>query len=45
LRGKRNEPAYVVHIARRIAEIKEIELDILSKVTTDNAKTLFKLDI
>ena len=45
LRGKRNEPAFIIHTTKRISELKEIELDVLAKVTTENAKTLFKLDI
>lgn len=45
LRGKRNEPAFVVHTAKKIAELKEIDLEILAKVSTENAKSLFRLDI
>ena len=45
LRGKRNEPAFIVHTAKKIAEIKEIELELLGKITSENAKSLFKLDI
>jgi TatD DNase family protein len=42
-RGQRNEPAYVVHTAQCLAEIREIDLLSLAKVTTENAKRLFKL--
>ena len=45
LRGKRNEPAFVIHTAKKIAKIKEIDIEILAKVTTENAKSLFRLDI
>ena len=45
LRGKRNEPAFIVHTAKKIAELKEIELELLGKITSENAKSLFKLDI
>ena len=41
-RGKRCEPAFVVHTAKRLAEEKEISLDELAKITTHNARTLFK---
>jgi len=41
-RGKRNEPAYVRHVAEHIAELKGVSLDILSTATTDNFKRLFK---
>lgn len=45
LRGKRNEPAFVVYIAQKIAEVKNMELDLLAKITTENAKKLFRLNI
>jgi len=45
LRGKRNEPAFIIHTAKKIAEIKEIELELLGRITTENAKSLFKIDI
>ena len=45
LRGKRNEPAFIVHSAKKIAELKEIEPELLGRITSENAKTLFKLDI
>jgi TatD DNase family protein len=40
-RGKRNEPAYVVHTARKIAEIKGKSFEEVAAVTTANAKALF----
>jgi TatD DNase family protein len=42
-RGKRNESAYILNIAERIAEIKNISLEEVSNITTGNAVTLFKL--
>jgi TatD DNase family protein len=42
-RGKRNEPAYVVHTARRIAEIKGLSLEDVGRITSRNAKELFSL--
>jgi len=42
-RGKRNEPAFLVHTAWRIAEILQISTEELALATTANAKTLFKL--
>jgi TatD DNase family protein len=41
-RGKRNEPAYIPLIAKRIAEIKTISVDEVKKQTTANAIALFK---
>lgn len=43
-RGKRNEPAYVRHIAEFLAEAMSIPLDDLAKRTTDNAVALFNLE-
>lgn len=40
-RGKPNEPAFVAHTARRIAEVKVIPPDDLARATTQTAATLF----
>jgi TatD DNase family protein len=42
-RGKRNEPAYVVHTARAVAAIRDVPLDELVSQTTANFECLFKL--
>ena len=42
-RGKRNESAYVVHTAEKLAEIYEIPLRQLTDLTTKNAIELFGL--
>ncbi|MCE0493568.1 TatD family hydrolase [Vibrio salinus] len=42
-RGKRNEPAYTALIAERIADLRGMETKDIDKVTTRNAKTLFRL--
>lgn len=42
-RGERNEPKYIPLIAEKIAELKNIELDEVAKITTNNAKNIFKL--
>jgi len=41
-RGKRNEPSYVMHVAEKIAELKEITLEELADLTTKNCLTLFE---
>lgn len=40
-RGKRNEPAYVEHVCRKIAEIKGLKFDEVDSITTANAKHIF----
>ena len=42
-RGKLNEPSNIVFIAKKISEIKNISLDQVSKITTNNAKIFFKI--
>ena len=43
-RGKRNESAYVVHVGRRIAELRNIPVEQLAMATTNNAKQLFGIE-
>ncbi len=40
-RGKRNEPAFVSHIADKIAEIHMTTREQVAEITSDNAKNLF----
>ena len=40
-RGKRNEPSYIVNIAKKIAEIKNIDLAAVGNVTMNNTLRLF----
>ncbi len=40
-RGKQNEPAFVVHTAAALAELKAVEADELAAVTSENFYTLF----
>ena len=42
-RGKRNEPAFLVHTAKRIADILQMTLEELAAITTTNVKDLFQL--
>jgi len=43
LRGKDNEPAFIVHTARKVAEVREVSLTEISRITTANAVRLFDL--
>ncbi|MFA6429918.1 MAG: TatD family hydrolase [Patescibacteria group bacterium] len=40
-RGKRNEPVYVEEVAKKIAEIRGISLEEVTRISTENARKLF----
>jgi len=42
-RGKRNEPAYVIEVAKKIAEIKNLPLKEVEKKTFENAFRFFRI--
>ncbi len=42
-RGKRNEPAFIIETARKLAELKSISLEEIARVTSDNFRRLFHL--
>lgn len=42
-RGKRNEPSLLIHTAKVIAELRGISLEDIARITTLNAKKLFKI--
>lgn len=44
-KGERNEPLYVVYVAEKIAQIKQITSEKVMETTTQNAKKLFNLPI
>lgn len=41
MRGRRNEPAFLVHVAEALAQLKETDLETVSRMTTQNALKLF----
>lgn len=42
-RGKRNEPSYIPYIVERLASVKNIPIDEMARLTTENAMRLFGL--
>ncbi len=42
-RGKRNEPAYVVHVLREVARVRGMDEEAMATITDNNAKALFGL--
>ena len=43
-RGTRNEPSYVVEVAKKIAEIKVLPFEEVCKITTNNTIKLYNLE-
>jgi len=42
-RGSRNEPSYVILVAKSIAKIKNTSLEKVDRITTQNAGKIFKI--
>jgi len=44
-RGKRNEPAFINFVAQKIAEVKDIPVQQVARITTANAQNLFGFEL
>jgi len=44
-RGKRNEPAFVVEVARRIGELRGLVMEDVGRQTTENFRRFFRLGV
>ncbi len=42
-RGKRNEPAHVVHVAEQIARLKGVAFEELARITAENTRRVFRI--
>ncbi len=42
-RGKRNEPAYVVHVVKRLAELRGVSYDRMAEITRENTEKVFNI--
>ncbi|WOD40723.1 TatD family hydrolase [Nodosilinea sp. E11] len=40
---RRNQPAFVYHVAASLSSLRQVDFDVLAQITTHNALTLFKL--
>ncbi|UCH32578.1 MAG: TatD family hydrolase, partial [Candidatus Bathyarchaeota archaeon] len=43
VRGKRNEPAFLTYVAEKIAKLKEMTLEKVTDVTSENVAEIFDL--
>lgn len=43
MRGQRNEPAFVAHVCKKLAEVYGVNEETVDRVTTANAKRVFRL--
>ena len=43
VRGRRNEPAYVAHTARFLADLRDLSYEDVGRITAANARALFDL--
>ena len=44
-RGRENQPAFVVQVAKQLSEIKEMDFSEIANITSNNFKQLFDLNI
>lgn len=44
VRGERNEPSHVRHVAKYVADLKNMSLETITGITTQNAELCFKCD-
>ena len=43
-RGKRNEPSFIIHTAKKVAELKGVSWEEVAQATTQSAKSLFHIE-
>ena len=43
-RGKRNDPGYLVHMAEKLAEVRNLSVEEIHRITVENGKRLYRMD-
>ena len=43
-RGKRNHPGYLYRMAEKLAEIRDVSVEEIHRITTENGKRLYRID-
>jgi TatD DNase family protein len=44
-RGKRNEPAYVIEVVKKLADLKQISVEVMAGRILKNARRIFGIEI
>jgi TatD DNase family protein len=42
-RGRRNDPGRLIHMAQKLAQIRNLPVEEIIKITTENAKRLYRI--
>lgn len=40
-RGKPNESSYLIYVAEKVADLHQVDIDTVARITTENSKTIF----
>ena len=43
-RGKRNDPGYLVHMAEKLAQLRDLPVEEVHRITFENGKRLYRID-
>ena len=43
-RGKRNHPGYLYRMAQRLAEVRDLPVEEVERITTENGKRLYRIE-
>ena len=43
-RGKRNDPGYLIHMAEKLAQLRDLPVEEIHRITFENGKRLYRID-